>query len=272
VANAERPLVLFPEGVITRTNDRLNNFMDGTAFLARHAAKQRAGLNPPGRVVIHPVAIRYFFRGNLDQTLAPVLEDIERRLSWRPRTGKSITDRLVKIGDALLTLKEIEYLGAPQNQPLDQRLKALIDSVLRPLETEWLKGKSEGDVISRIKAIRTAILPDMVTGDIGEAERTRRWAQLADTYLAQQLHFYPPEYFGPSPSPEQIMETVERFEEDLTDQVRIHRPLHVVAEVGEAIEVNPARERGAEADPLMARLRTDLASMLDRRRSERPTR
>jgi len=41
-----------------------------------------------------------------------------------------------------------------------------------------------------------------------------------------------------------MLETVERYEEDLTDKVQIHRPLHVAVEVGEAIEVNPARERG----------------------------
>ena len=55
LTEAPRPLVLFPEGVITRTNDRLNNLMEGTAFIAHSAAKQRAGLNPAGKVVVHPV-------------------------------------------------------------------------------------------------------------------------------------------------------------------------------------------------------------------------
>jgi 1-acyl-sn-glycerol-3-phosphate acyltransferase len=59
-AEAERPLVIFPEGVISRHNDKLNNLMEGTALMARGAAKQRASANPPGKVVVHPVAIRYF--------------------------------------------------------------------------------------------------------------------------------------------------------------------------------------------------------------------
>ena len=34
VSNAERPLVIFPEGVVSRSNDRLNSLMDGVSFIA----------------------------------------------------------------------------------------------------------------------------------------------------------------------------------------------------------------------------------------------
>lgn len=262
LADARRPLVLFPEGIITRSNDRLLNLMEGTAFLARQAAKQRAALDPPGKVVVHPVALRYVFRGNLEQSLAPVLEDIEKRLSWSPRTGRPLLDRILKAGHALLTLKEIEILGAPQTGDLPRRLNGLIDALLVPLEQEWLKGKRDGDVVARVKTLRAAILPDMVSGDITEEERARRWKQLADTYVAQQLFLYPPEYFGDHPTPEQMLETVERYEEDLTDHVRVHRPIHVVIEVCDAIEVSPARDRGAETDPLMVQVRQVLETKL----------
>jgi len=272
LTEARRPLVLFAEGVITRTNDRMIHMMEGLSFLARNAAKQRAALVPPGKVVVHPVAIRYFFRGDIERALAPVLEDIERRLSWQPLTGRPLVERIVKIGQALLALKEIEYFGAPRGGKPGERLEGLVDRLLAPLEQEWLKGKREGDVIARIKAIRTAIMPDMVAGELPEDERARRWRQLADTYLAQQVASYPPEYFGPNPTPEQMMETVERFEEDLTDTCRVHRPIHVVMEVGEAIEVSPARERGAATDPLMAQLRERLEAMLAALKERRPTR
>ncbi len=39
--SAERPLVIFPEGFISRTNDRINALLDGTALIARTAAKRR---------------------------------------------------------------------------------------------------------------------------------------------------------------------------------------------------------------------------------------
>lgn len=262
LTSAKRPLVIFPEGVISRTNDRLNNLMDGTAFIARNAVKQRAAVTPPGKVVVHPVAIRYIFRGDISKTLTPVLADIETRLSWRPRSGMSLLDRISKIGEALLILKELEYFGTVNSGSWPDRLASLIDHLLVPLETEWLKGKKEGDVTTRVKALRTAILPDMVAGDIAEEERVRRWRHLADIYLAQQLFFYPPDYFATDPSPEQMLETVERFEEDLTDRVRIHRPIHAAVEVGPAIEVSPVRKRGADSDPLMVKIRSSLETML----------
>src|SRR5947208_2086571 len=58
LVEARRPLVIFPEGIITRTNDRLNTLQEGVTFIARAAAKQRAQATPPGQVVVHPVALK----------------------------------------------------------------------------------------------------------------------------------------------------------------------------------------------------------------------
>jgi hypothetical protein len=231
-------------------------------FIARNAAKQRAAGGGSGKVVIHPTAIRYFFEGNLEEALNLALEKIEHRLSWRPQTHLGLPDRIIKVGEALLTLKEIEYFGMPKTGELRERLTALIDHLLGPLEAEWLKGKRDDNVVTRVKNLRAALLPEMVSGDLGEMERARRWRQLADIYLAQQLFFYPPGYFTPQPTPERLLETVERFEEDLTDQAPLHRPLRAVVEVGEAIEVSAGRERGAETEPVMLRIRAELESML----------
>ncbi|HBC88592.1 MAG TPA: 1-acyl-sn-glycerol-3-phosphate acyltransferase [Lentisphaeria bacterium] len=263
LTEAKRPLVIFPEGVVSRTNDRLNHLMEGTVFIARNAAKQRAALPKPGKVVIHPVAIRYLFRGDIEKALKPVLEDIERRLSWRPQNDLPIKERIFKVGDVLLSLKEIEYFDKPQPGGIGERTKRLIDQILDPIEKEWITGKKEEVVTARVKALRAVILPEMISGEIDENERARRWRQLADLYLAQQLYFYPPDYFSEPPTAEQMLETVERFEEDLTDVARIYRPIHVVIQVGDAIEVSPVRDRSAETDPVMAKLRTDLERMLE---------
>jgi hypothetical protein len=64
------------------------------------------------------------------------------------------------------------------------------------------------------------------------------------------------------------LETVERFEEDLTDTARVHRPLECVIQVGEAIEVSPERDRVAKTDPLLAAIREQLQGMLDRLNDE----
>ena len=220
-------------------------------------------------MVVHPVFIRYFFEGDLPATITPVLQEIEARLSWQAQNHLLLSDRIVKAGHALLALKEIEYLGASQTGGVVERLPRLLDHLLEPLEREWNGGRREPNTMARVKRLRTAILPDMVNGELTEEESARRWRQLADLYLAQQLHCYSGDYLADSPTPERLLETVERYEEDLTDAARPHPPLHAVISVGEAIEANAARDRSADGDPIANELRRQLELMLHESKTRR---
>src|SRR5206468_763860 len=106
-------------------------------------------------------------------------------------------------------------------------------------------------IIERAKRLRQAIVPGLVTGQLSEVETARRWRQLADVYVAIQLSCYPPQYLDGNPSPERLIETVLRFEEDLTDVARTLRPYHLEIRFGPPLEVSPIRERRAGGDPLM---------------------
>jgi 1-acyl-sn-glycerol-3-phosphate acyltransferase len=265
----KRPLLVFPEGGSTRTNDRLHALLDGVAFIARAAAKKRQKRDG-GEVVIHPVAIKYLFQGNLTLAADAVLSEIERRLSWRPRSRAPLMDRISKVGVALLTLKEMEHFGAPQTGRLADRLQGLINRLLHPLEEQWLKGAQQGPVIPRVKALRMKIMPDMVGGQLPPDERERRWDQLHDIYLAQQVSCYPPDYLTSRPSVDRLLETIERFEEDLNDKARIHGHLKAVIEIGEAIPVSAERDRQAATDPVMGEIERRLNAMLARLAEESP--
>jgi 1-acyl-sn-glycerol-3-phosphate acyltransferase len=275
LVEADRPLLIFPEGIISRTNDRIGTLQDGVAFIARAAARHRAKFTPPGKVVIHPIALRYSFEGDLATTVIPVLEELETRLTWQPQRDLSIEQRVCKIGEALLASKEIEYFGNAQSGSMADRLPALIDRLLVPLEKEWLGGHRETAVVERVKQLRLAIVPGLVTGELSKSERARRWRQLADVYLAQQLDLYPIDYLGKEATPERWLETVERFEEDIKDEARIHRPLRVMIQVGPAIEVSAAREKAKGEDPLLRQVEGQLLEMLQslsRQRSVTQTR
>jgi 1-acyl-sn-glycerol-3-phosphate acyltransferase len=269
LAEARFPLVIFPEGFITRNNDRLMHLMDGVAFLARAAAKQRAAAPLAGKVVLHPVFLRYFFEGDLEAAIAPVLQEIEARLSWQPQRHLALRERIIKAGHALLALKEMEYLGATQSGAARERLPRLVDHLLEPLEREWTGGRREPEPMTRIKRLRAAILPEMVHGELTEQERARRWRRLADLYLAQQLQCYSGDYLADAPTPERLLETVERYEEDLTDSARPHPPIHAVISVGQAIEATPTRDRTAESDPISNELRQQLETMLGESKTRR---
>ena len=145
LADGEHPLVIFAEGLITRCNDRLLNFMEGPAFMARTAAKQRTD----GRVVIHPVFIRYFFEGNLPASVTPVVEEIENRLSWQAQRQLPLLERISKLGHALLALKEIEYFNASQVGSAPQRLQRLVNAYALEQELSLPRLATAGEAVAR---------------------------------------------------------------------------------------------------------------------------
>jgi hypothetical protein len=119
------------------------------------------------------------------------------------------------------------------------------------------------------------IFPDLSRNQVDAQERARRWEQLESTYLAQQVDCYPENYLMDEPSVDRILETVEKFEEDLYDKCRIHGQLKVVLDVGEAIEVSTKRDKSATSDPLMTSIRDQIQETLTALQTEariyRPT-
>jgi 1-acyl-sn-glycerol-3-phosphate acyltransferase len=262
LVKAKRPLVVFPEGTVFRTNDVLQPLLEGVAFMARAAARKRAK-EDGGEVVIHPVAIKYLFRGDLHKTVEPVLKSIEQRLTWEPSKKMQLIDRVQRIVNALLTLKEIEHLGCAQQGSAVERQTRLIDHLLGPLEMELLGSVQGGALVPRIKQLRTKMVPNLTTGDINPDERDQIWRNLAALYLAQQIGSYPSEYTRRPTTVTRILETVERLEEDLTDRSRIHSPLHVVIQIDEAIVIGTDKLPKDQEDPVMLQLRSRLQGMLD---------
>ena len=163
----------------------------------------------------------------------------------------------------VLRLKEIEYFGQVRSGHLYERVEKLVEDVLSPLEEEWEIKEKAANAVGRVKDLRTAILRDMVHGNISDEERQRRWQQLAACYYAQQISHYPRDYVTLGKNvPEHVLETVERFEEDLTDHARPHGPMHAVVQIGEVIEITGKRERRAGTDPVMKAIKSQLTSML----------
>lgn len=270
LVSKKRPLIMFPEGAMTRHNDIVREMMDGPSFIARQAAKRLKKQNQPGEVVIHPVAIRYGFNGDLEKSVAPTLQHLETQLSWQPQSHLSLVGRIAKIGEAFLGLKEVEFLGATQQGNPYERAQHLIDTVLARLESDWQIKDITGGVIARVKRIRTAILTDIMTSQLTTDERDRRWRDLAASYYVQQISHYPRDYILREKNlSERVVETVERLEEDFVDEARKYEPFHAVVEVGEAIPVGTQRDREAGGDPIMTEVHRQLQAMIDGLAAER---
>ncbi len=262
MVEADRPLVVFPEGSTTRTNDHLHALLDGVAFVARSAAKRRIK-EERGKTVIHPIGIKYVFQGDIDATVRPVLHEIEQRLGWRTSEELRLLERVERMGEGLFCLEEIRYTGrAYSGDDMATRTSRLINCILQPLEKEWLKVESTGSILPRIKALRSRMLPDMIEGNLSSEERSRRWMQLEDIYVAQQISCYIPNYLRDFPSIDRLLETVERYEEDLKDKTTVHGALKVIIDVDEPIVVTDQRRPKGDEDPLMTQLRDRLQAKM----------
>lgn len=286
LSRAERPLVIFPEGVLSSANDSLNELQEGVSFIARSAAARiqrqqsaasdhttAAPEHSPHRPIaarprtaagisIVPVAIRYVFEGNLEETAGRILTAIEQRLSWASQSHLPLFNRILRVGSALLTLKEVEFLGRPNSGSIAERQHLLIDHLLSVAELEWLKKVGSGSVIARVRDLHRAIVADMIEGQLPDSEMNRRWTQLKHAELAQAISLYPADYVANHPTAERILETIERFHEHLTGESITCGPLKVIAEVGDPLPVAARRERGTTGDPLLQRLDDSLRELL----------
>lgn len=268
---AERPLLIFPEGTTSRTNDRLMALMEGPAFIARSAAKRRLKADG-GTVVVHPIGIKYVYQGSqsdFETTCDAALSKLEKDcLSWTPNHDMPLVERLIKVGNGLLTLKELQYGIAETADTHRLRQDDMVNHLLDPLEKEWLGEKQNDGIAIRIKNLRMKIFPEMARNELEPAERKRRWKQLEETYLAQQIDCYPENYVVAIPSVDRILETIEKFEEDITGDCTVHGQLKAIIDVCEPIEVSTQRVRGVSEDPLMTAIRTSLESKLNELQNE----
>ncbi|MEM7475291.1 MAG: 1-acyl-sn-glycerol-3-phosphate acyltransferase [Planctomycetota bacterium] len=262
IVEGVRPLVIFPEGTVFRTNDRIQPLLDGVAFLARSAARKRKKAGT-GKVVIHPIAIKYLFGGNLAETVEPVLQRLEQRITWEePKNEMGLLERIERLSEALFSLKEIQFLGAAQMGNLQERKYKLIDRLLSPLEVDLLGKVQQDDLLPRIKQLRTKLVPELTEPDTSEKRKATIWKQLSEIYVAQMIESYPEGYLD-DPTEMRVLETIERLDEDVHDHSTIHRPLHAILEVGEAIEIDPAKPPRGEPDPIMVGLENALLAMLE---------
>jgi hypothetical protein len=70
-------------------------------------------------------------------------------------------------------------------------------------------------------------------------------------------------------TPERLLETVERYEEDLTDIARPHAPIRAVITVGDAIEISAKRDRSAEVDPVTLEIHQQMEALLTASKAQR---
>ncbi|TWU57447.1 1-acyl-sn-glycerol-3-phosphate acyltransferase [Rubripirellula reticaptiva] len=267
LVDANRPLILFPEGTTNRTNDVLKPLLDGVAFIARTAARRRAK-DSGGQVVMHPIALKYLCVGDTRDWCDQQLSELENRLGWARSTTFSILQRTTRLAEALLSLKEIQHIGTVQPGSLPSRRDHLIERVLDVSEIRLGVSRDADGIRGRVRAIRTEIVAQhfaaIKNGKEPLASRDRLARDVDASDLAQDLMSYPNCYMQPDQATDtRIVETIQRMQESFLGRSDIGVPLKVVIQCDEPILIPAEKAPRGERDPLMNRLQERLTIMLE---------
>jgi 1-acyl-sn-glycerol-3-phosphate acyltransferase len=219
LANGKR-LVVFPEGEIYHLNDRLAPLLDGVAFMALSAQKDLEKTKPDARVWMLPTAIRYRYVEDITPKLEANLSRMEQRFLLKPPAGADLPQRITRLGEMLLTLKEKDKLGRARDAEgdLPARLTFLAETLLTGLEQEWMKKSPSADSPPlRVKAVRRRLMDAYTDEKADTVTRAKAREGLDSAHLALQLASYPGNYLRDKPSQERIAETLQQIEEDMVN-------------------------------------------------------
>lgn len=253
------PLVIFPEGEIYHCNDRVMPFREGAAAIAVGAARKT-----DSPVAMVPTAIKYRYIDDPTQAILKVLDDIERRILWRKQSHKPVVERLYAIAEAVLGLKELEYLGSSRSGDIRTRLRELGEEILQRLESRHGQSR-EVDHPVRVKELRRTILTKSNDRMTPEHELKRLPHDLDDLFTVTQLYSYPGDYLRlENPPIERIAETVDKLEEDVlqrhTASIRGRRAATV--QFGNPIPVPAIKSRTLVAE-ITSSVQGQVQSLLD---------
>jgi len=242
------PLVIFPEGEVYHINDRITPFREGPAAIALMAA--RKGGRP---VVCVPCAMRFNYLDDPTPKLEELMGRLERALFWRPRPDLTLPQRVYHVAEAVLALKEIEFLGETRRGPVPERIAHLIEFIVSHLEARYGLDSSGTTVPERAKALRRETIKRLDELPEDDPRRAALREDLDDVFLVVQAFSYPGDYVAEQPSIERIAETLDKFEEDVlgAETAAIRGARRATVTFGEPIPV--VAEKGKMTPPALTR-------------------
>lgn len=241
--DGRHPLVIFPEGEIYHHHEELDALNDGVATILLRAAEKL----PDGRnSYAVPAAVRIRHHPSVAATFSAWLDDLEKRITWKPRSRLEAVDRIYGLGGALLSIKEEEFMGQAQQGTLVERLQKLQRFLVE--QAGQKHGLEEGNeaIPSRIRTLRRIIRRELTAGDkpLPPGRAVDLYDDLDRIFVAQQLYSYPGRYLRQNPTVDRVAETILKIEEDVLEQQNYPGPRQAQVSFGEPIDVREFIEAG----------------------------
>lgn len=267
------PLIIFPEGEIYHCNDRVTPFREGPATIALSAA--RRAKRP---IVCIPCAVKYEYLDDPTPGLETMMDELEEQIHWRPRRELSLPERIYAFAEAMLALKELEYLGAVGRDPLPERVRTMTESILKGLEERHDYERNDETIPERIKEVRRRVLDKLrpeeeleekaINGD-RPVDEERLVMDLDDLFFVSQLYSYPGDYITQKPSIERLAETFDKFEEDVLHRstATIRGTRKATIHFDEPIPIEAKKRSKTAASDLTNQIESRVQWMLDQHAS-----
>lgn len=245
LSNGRHPLVIFPEGDLYHSNDRVMPFREGAAAIALSVA--RKGTRP---IHVIPAVMKCFYTQDPTSELVEMMSKLEHRIRWRPRPDLPLVERIYRFGNGFLASKEIEYAGRTFPGELPDRLRGLAGYVLDRVRVDCQMKLRGGDIIEQIRNVRGTLIRDIERTQktlnengptaelLSQADLLQR--SLQDMFFVTQLTSYRGEYTAEKPTVERMAETIDKFEEDVFE-LQYPTPRgkrRAVVEFGEIIDLS----------------------------------
>jgi hypothetical protein len=255
---SQHPLMVFPEGEMYHTSDRVMPFHEGPAAMLLSAMKKS-----PRPIVCIPAAFKYFYLDDPTPALAALASRLEESLHWRPRPDLPLPERIQRLAAGSLALKETEALGSVQAGSLADRLTALAEYHLARLEQKYEVRRGAAFPL-RVKTLRQRILRKKEDPALDSAQNEQFAADLEDVFLVTQLLSYPDDYVAENPTLERLAETFDKLEEDVlgVPLAKVRGPRRVTARCGEPIRLEAGESLPSVAE-LTATFEQSVQGLLD---------
>jgi hypothetical protein len=264
LARGRDPLVIFPEGEVYHMGDRLTPIREGAAAVATTAAKRAAERDRT--VWIVPMAMKYRFIDGHDPmpALLATMDQLESRFTWWPRSESGLVDRIYSYAEAMLCLKEMEYLGSAHTGPIKPRIVGLRDAILDGLEDRYFGKRRADDAPVRVKELRRVCLERLADPSTTAETKTDLRHALNDVFVALQLFSYPGDYLREGATVERVAETLMKFEQDVMGNETPPRngPRRAIVRVGEPIDVRARMAAQGRPRLAVAAITTELEASL----------
>ena len=199
-------------------------FRPGAAAIALSAARRGTR-----KIVAIPCAIKFWYIDDPTDHLLDLVKRLEDRLLLSPQPERSLVDRIYRLAEAVLALKELDILGETRTGRMQERINYLTNHILTRIEQRYQLHPNGRSTPERVKDLRQRIIGQSdgngtrngnhsvgkhaVDNYAEEQQCPER--DMEELFLVMQLYSYPGGYLRQDPSIERLAETLDKFEEDI---------------------------------------------------------